>query len=74
MERKAASAESAPPKVPQDDSYRSDLYKFTTRPVRKPPNAVVEKFKHRLKHSMDKKIIKSGDVMKWLLFRAFSSW
>jgi hypothetical protein len=59
---------------PSSDSYRSDLYRFTTRATRKPANAVVEKFKLKLKHQMDKKINKSGDLMYWILLRAFVFW
>jgi hypothetical protein len=34
----------------------------------------VEKFKIKLKHCIDKKIIRKGDVMYWVLFRAFMFW
>ena len=53
------------------DSYRSDSYQFTTRPFKKPSNAVVERFLQRLKHSMDKRINKTGDLMYWILLRTF---
>ena len=56
------------------DSYRSDLYKFTSRPIRRPVNNVVEKFKQSLKYVCDQKILKSGDLMYWVLLRAFSLW
>jgi hypothetical protein len=60
--------------APSSDSYRSDMYKFTSRPLRKPSNMVVEKFKQRLKHVMDKKVCKTGDLMYWILMRAFTFW